>query len=129
MEYKKYDVVYGEFPKLDGGSSVQSGYRPAIVIQNDIGNKFSPTLLVLPLSSQLKKVTMPTHIIINDSSDNGLKRKSLLLAEQVTTISKKKVKKIGCISDRALQKKIFKCFVYSAAFGDQDEDFQELQIM
>lgn len=128
MDYKKYDVIYGEFPKMND-ESIQSGYRPAVVIQNDIGNKFSPTLLVLPLSSQLKKITMPTHTIINKDFDNGLTQKSILLAEQVTTISKKKVRKIGSISNRDLQKKIFKCFVYSAAYGDQDEDFRELKIM
>lgn len=127
-EYKKYDVVYGKFTDANG-ESIQAGYRPAIVIQNDIGNKFSPTLLVIPLSSQLKKLDMPTHTVIKNDSKNGLRKDSVLLAEQATTISKKKVKKIGSIEDRSLQKKIFKCFIFSAAFGDQDEDFQELQIM
>lgn len=128
MEYKKYDVVYGEFPTMND-ESIQAGYRPAVVIQNDIGNKFSPTLLVIPLSSKLKRLNMPTHVVIKNDDSNGLSRDSVLLAEQATTISKKKVKKIGSIDDRELQKKIFRCFVYSAAFGDQDEDLQELQFI
>lgn len=128
MDYKKYDVVYGKFTEMNG-ESIQAGYRPAVVIQNDIGNKFSPTLLVIPLSSQLKKLDMPTHTLIKYNELNGLKKDSVLLAEQATTISKKMVRKIGYIEDRSLQKKIFKCFIYSAAFGDQDEDLRELQIM
>lgn len=128
MEYKKYDVVYGEFPTMND-ESIQAGYRPAVVIQNDIGNKFSPTLLVIPLSSKLKRLNMPTHVVIKNDDSNGLSRDSVLLAEQATTISKKKVKKIGSINNREVQKQIFRCFVYSAAFGDQDEDLQELQFI
>lgn len=128
MEFKKYDVVYGEFPATND-ESVQAGYRPAVVIQNDIGNKFSPTLLVIPLSSKLKRLNMPTHMVIQHDERNGLSRNSMLLAEQATTISKKKVKKIGYIDDRELQKRIFRCFVYSAAFGDQDQDLRDLQFI
>lgn len=128
MDFKKYDVVYGEFPAMND-ESVQAGCRPAVVIQNDIGNKFSPTLLVIPLSSKLKRLNMPTHMVIQHDERNGLSRNSMLLAEQATTISKKKVKKIGYIDDRELQKRIFRCFVYSAAFGDQDEDLRDLQFI
>ena len=52
----------------------------------------------------------------------------MLLAEQIATIDKKKTKKIGRISDRCLQKDIFKCFIHLAAYGDKDEDLRELQI-
>lgn len=128
MEFKKYDVIYGDFPDMND-ESIQAGYRPAVVIQNDIGNKFSPTLLVIPLSSKLKRLKMPTHVVIKNNDSNGLSKDSVLLAEQATTISKKKVKKIGSIEDRSLQKKIFRCFIYSAAFGDQDKDLQDLQII
>ena len=126
MEYKKYDVIYGEF-RESNNECLQSGSRPAIVLSNNLGNKYSPTLLVLPLSSHIKKLNMPTHKLIKPDSHNGLKVNSMVLAEQVTTINKNMVVKIGRIDDRALQKEIFKCFIYSAAFGDQDEDLQELQ--
>lgn len=125
-EYGKYDVIYGEFPKDE--DSVQFGYRPAIIIQNDIGNKFSPTLLVIPLSSKIKNLTMPTHILIQPDSQNGLKWESVLLAEQTTTISKRKVKKIGRINDRDLQRNIFRCFIFSSAYGNDDEDLKEIQL-
>lgn len=126
LKYNKYDVIFGEFPDMEG--SVQSGYRPGIVIQNDIGNKYSPTLIALPLTSKIKNLEQSTHLLIESTSENGLKFDSVLLAEQITTIDKKKTKKIGHISDRKLQKEIFKCFIYSAAFGDSDQDLKELQI-
>ena len=123
--YSKYDVVYGELPKNE--NSIQSGYRPCLVISNDIGNKYSPTLLVIPLSSQLKNANQPTHTIIKCDADNGLTSDSMLLAEQITTISKIKSRKIGRVTNRETQKEIFKCFIYSAAYGDFDQDLDELQ--
>ena len=126
LKYNKYDVIFGEFPDSDG--SVQSGYRPGIVIQNNIGNKYSPTLIAIPLTSKIKNLDQATHILIESDNENGLKVNSMLLAEQISTIDKKKARKIGVISDRKLQKDIFKCFIYSAAYGDRDEDLRELQI-
>lgn len=125
-KYNKYDVIFGEFPDNDG--SIQSGYRPGIVIQNNIGNKYSPTLIALPLTSKIKNLDQATHMLIKCDDENGLKVNSMLLAEQIATIDKKKTKKIGSISDRRLQKSIFKCFIYSAAYGDKDEDLRDLQI-
>lgn len=126
FKYNKYDVIFGEFPDNDG--SVQSGYRPGIVIQNNIGNRYSPTLIALPLTSKIKNPDQATHLLIESTEENGLKMDSMLLAEQISTIDKKKAKKVGIISDRNLQKRIFKCFIYSAAYGDCDEDLKELQI-
>lgn len=124
--YYKYDVIFGEFP--DNNGSVQSGYRPGIVIQNDVGNKYSPTLIVMPLTSKMKNLDQATHLLIKCNKENGLRTDSILLAEQISTIDKNKVQKIGHISDRNLQKNIFKCFIYSAAYGERDEDLKELQI-
>lgn len=124
-KYNKYDLIYGELPQNE--ESIQSGCRPCLVISNDIGNKYSPTLLVIPLSSQLKNVNQPTHTIIKCDADNGLTSDSMLLAEQITTISKSKSRKIGRVTDREIQKEIFKCFIYSAAYGDFDQDLDELQ--
>ena len=74
--YSKYDVVFGEFPKSDG--SVQSGFRPGIIIQNNIGNKYSPTVIVMPLTSKLKSLKQPTHLLIKSSQENGLISDSVL---------------------------------------------------
>lgn len=125
-EYNKYDVIFGEFP--DNNGSIQSGYRPGIVIQNNIGNRYSPTLIAIPLTSQIKKLNQATHLLIERNKENGLLKDSMLLAEQIATIDKKKTKRVGCISDRELQKAIFRCFIYAAAYGDQDDDLKELKI-
>lgn len=126
FKYNKYDVIFGEFPDNDG--SIQSGYRPGIVIQNNIGNRYSPTLIAIPLTKKIKNLEQATHLVIEKNSENGLNVNSMLLAEQIATIDKSKAKKIGRITDRELQKRIFKCFIYSAAYGDADEDLKELQI-
>lgn len=124
--YNKYDVIFGEFP--DNNGSIQSGYRPGIVIQNNVGNKYSPTLIVLPLSSKIKNLEQATHLLIKCNKENGLRTDSILLAEQISTINKNRTRKIGHISDRKLQKDIFRCFIYSAAYGECDEDLKEIQI-
>jgi len=125
--FNKYDVVYGIFPDSDG-SSKQSGYRPGIIIQNNIGNKYSPTLLAIPLTSRIKKINQPTHMLVKSDRKNGLRTDSMLLAEQITAIDKENVKKIGHISDRNVQRNIFKCFIHSAAYGNDDDDLKELML-
>ena len=74
--------------------SEQAGIRPVLVIQNDIGNKYSPTIIVLAITSKSKK-NIPTHVKI-DSNIEGIKRDSIVLVEQVRTIDKSRlIKKIG----------------------------------
>ena len=92
--YKRGDLVYVNLSPVMG--SEQDGIRPAVIIQNDIGNKFSPTIIILPITSRNKKL-LPTHISINDIS--GLPKKSVVLVEQIRTIDKKRIiKKIGKIN-------------------------------
>ena len=71
LKYNKYDVIFGEFPDRDG--SIQSGYRPGIVIQNNIGNTYSPTLIAIPLTSKIKNLNQVTHMLIECNDENGLK--------------------------------------------------------
>ncbi len=125
--YNKYDVVYAKFPETEG--SVQSGYRPGVIIQNNVGNKFSPTLIAIPFTTKIKNINQATHLVVKKDEKNGLKSDSMLLAEQIATIDKNSAKKIGCIADRKIQKDIFKCFVYSAAFGENDQDLTDLKIL
>ena len=127
LSINKYDVVFAECFENDG--SVQTGYRPWVVIQNNIGNRFSPTLIAIPLTKKIKNLEQATHLLIESDEDNGLKVDSMLLAEQISTIDKSKTKKIGRIKNRELQKSIFKCYIYAAAYGDFDEDLKELQIV
>ena len=76
LKYNKYDVIFGEFPDRDG--SIQSGYRPGIVIQNNIGNTYSPTLIAIPLTSKIKNLNQGTHMLIECNNENGLKVDSML---------------------------------------------------
>ena len=77
-----------------GNSSVQGGTRPAVVISNDKGNKFSPVLIVIPLTSRLDKKYMPTHHTIEPSMVNGLTKTSIALAAQIITIGKDAVRNV-----------------------------------
>lgn len=85
------DICLVDFGTANG--CVQGGLRPAIVIQNNIGNHFSPTILVVPLTSRLNKSYLPTHVFI-PSGNGGLKTNSLALTEQIQTVNKTQISKI-----------------------------------
>ena len=122
--YKKYDVVWiDKIPGVTG--SEQKGDRPGVVIQNNTGNKFSPTLIVLPLTTSIKSITQATHTVIRPDEWNGLKSVSMLLAEQVCTIGKEHLTKIGAIESRALQIKVLLCYLNSSLYDD-NEDLAEI---
>lgn len=94
------------------GSSVQSGSRPVLVISNDVANRFSSTLTVIPLTIVQKKLGLPTHIQIAETDCKMLNshvylRNSVALTEQVTTIDKKALQnKLGCLTSDAKQRKV-----------------------
>ena len=92
LEITRGTIVMVDLPL--GNSSVQGGTRPAVVISNDKGNKFSPVLIVIPLTSRLDKKYMPTHHTIEPSIVNGLTKTSIALAEQIITIGKDAVRNI-----------------------------------
>ena len=73
--------------QFQGGGSVQSGLRPGVVFQNNTGNAHSPNLVVLPLTTSLKKLGMPTHVLVS-SSDTGLIKDSVVLCENPACIPK-----------------------------------------
>ena len=88
-EITRGDLILVNFP--DVGGSVQAGVRPAIVIQNNIGNKYSPCLIVAPLTSNTSKnkTYFPTHVLLHKTS--GVAKTSIVLCEQLSTISKAKI--------------------------------------
>ena len=113
---KRYDVVLVDFGINTIGSE-QAGRRPAIVVQNDIGNHFSTTTIVMPLTSQVKDLNQSTHTLIKKGKENGLKRDSMVLAECIRQISKKRIIKcLGKITDFNEKKEIRR--VYNASFGE-----------
>lgn len=99
MEVKRYDIVQADLSGTVG--SEQGGVRPVLIIQNDIGNLNSPTTIVMPFSTKVyKNPNQPTHTLIKKSAENGLKKDSILLGEQMRVISNQRIKsKIGTVTD------------------------------
>ncbi len=80
--------------------SEQGGVRPVVVVQNDAGNRYSPTVIVLALTSQMGKPRLPTHVAVKGQ---GLRRESVVLAEQIRTLDKRRLKeKIGRLEGAAM---------------------------
>ena len=93
MTVKRGDMYYADLSPVVG--SEQGGVRPVLIIQNDVGNKYSPTVIAAAITSQTSKSRLPTHININ-SSEYGLMKNSVILTEQIRTIDKSRLlEKIG----------------------------------
>ena len=99
-EIKRGDVFYANLKHNESETSIQTGVRPVIIVQNDVGNAYSPTTIVVPLTSKKKKRYMPTHVLISANQDNGLRTDSIALLEQVQPVDKKCLKeRLGCLRD------------------------------
>ena len=110
MDLQRYDVVKAKI-KYEGGS-VQNKERPYVIVSNPIGTKHATIITVMPLTSKIKKMNMPVHCCINADEDNGLEVYSMVLGEQLFTISKDEVSmKLGSVTDQKEKKLIDKaCF-------------------
>ena len=99
----------------DEGSSQQTGCRPCVCIQNDIGNKHAPTVIIAAMTSKQKKKNLPTHFNVEADMINGLYLDSIVLCEQILTVSKHRlIRKVGSISDNAtLIEKLDHCLMVS----------------
>lgn len=99
---KRGDIFYADLSPVVG--SEQGGIRPVLIVQNDIGNKYAPTTIVAPITSQIVKSKLPTHVEI-DMKVSGLRDNSVILLEQVRTIDKSRVKeKISHLDDKIMDK-------------------------
>ena len=102
MIVKRGEIYYADLSPVVG--SEQGGVRPVLIVQNDVGNKYSPTVIAAAITSQLNKAKMPTHIEI-DAQAYGLAKDSVILLEQIRTIDKKRLKeKIGRVDDKVMEK-------------------------
>lgn len=102
MNIKRGDIYYADLSPVVG--SEQGGIRPVLIVQNDIGNKYSPTVIASAITSQINKAKLPTHIEIS-ATDYGLVKDSVILLEQLRTIDKKRLKeKIGHLNDELMEK-------------------------
>lgn len=95
MTVKRGDIYYADLSPVVG--SEQGGIRPVLIVQNDVGNRFSPTVIAAAITSQSDKAKLPTHIKVNRSV-TGLAKDSIVLLEQVRTIDKRRLKeKMGTL--------------------------------
>ena len=84
--------------------SEQGGVRPVLIIQNNVGNRFSPTVIVLAITSQLGKARLPTHVEI-PAQGHGLNKDSVALAEQIRTLDKRRLREyLGCLSEEVMKR-------------------------
>ena len=89
MTIKRGDIYYADLSPVVG--TEQGGIRPVLIVQNDIGNKYSPTVIAAAITSQKDKSNLPTHIKVN-AENCGLAKDSIVLLEQVRTIDKRRLK-------------------------------------
>ncbi len=102
MIIKRGDIYYADLSPVIG--SEQGGVRPVLIVQNDIGNKYSPTVIAAAITSQINKAKLPTHIEIS-AQDYGLQKDSVILLEQIRTIDKKRLReKIGHLDDELMDR-------------------------
>lgn len=95
MSIKKGDLYFADLSPVMG--SEQGGIRPVLVVQNDVGNKYSPTIIVAAITSKRNKADLPTHVELA-AEGNGLSKNSVILLEQLRTIDKQRLKeRIGTI--------------------------------
>ncbi len=102
MTVKRGDIYYADLSPVVG--SEQGGVRPVLIVQNDVGNRFSPTVIAAAITSQRDKTNLPTHIELN-AADCGLAKDSIVLLEQVRTIDKRRLReKMGALDGNDMGK-------------------------
>lgn len=102
MDVKRGEIYYADLSPVVG--SEQGGVRPVLVIQNDVGNKYSPTVIVCAVTSQMTKAKLPTHVEFA-RGEAGLSSDSVALLEQVRTLDKRRLKaRVGEASDGKMRK-------------------------
>lgn len=102
MNIKRGDIFYADLSPVIG--SEQGGQRPVLIIQNDVGNRYSPTVIAAAITSKMSKAKLPTHIDIF-ADHVGLTKDSVILLEQVRTLDKRRLKeKIGHLDELSMQR-------------------------
>jgi mRNA interferase MazF len=102
MNVKRGDIFYADLSPVVG--SEQGGLRPVLIVQNDIGNKYSPTVIAAAITSKLDKAKLPTHIDVY-AEEFGLSKNSVVLLEQIRTLDKRRLReKMGHLDDVLMQR-------------------------
>ena len=103
MTIKRGDIYYADLSPVVG--SEQGGVRPVLIVQNDVGNKFSPTVIAAAITSQKYKTNLPTHIQVH-ANDCGLAKDSIVLLEQVRTLDKRRLRERAGQIDPDVQRRV-----------------------
>lgn len=116
---KRGELYYADLSPVVG--SEQGGVRPILIVQNDTGNKYSPTVIAAAVTSKLNKAKLPTHIELN-ANEYGLVKNSVVLLEQIRTLDKRRLKeRIGEVSPTTM-KKVNNALLISLGFGIELEN-------
>jgi mRNA interferase MazF len=111
---KRGELYYADLSPVVG--SEQGGVRPVLIVQNDIGNKYSPTIIVCAITSQINKARLPTHIEIS-AAEFKIPKDSVILLEQIRTIDKKRLREqIGLLNGKMMQR-VDKSLLISLGFN------------
>ena len=101
MNVRRGDIYYADLSPVVG--SEQGGVRPVLIVQNDVGNRYSPTVIAAAITSQKNKARLPTHIRLN-TEGSGLAKDSIVLLEQIRTIDKRRLKeRMGRLDEKSMQ--------------------------
>ncbi len=115
---KRGDIYYADLSPVVG--SEQGGMRPVLIVQNDIGNRYSPTVIAAAITSQQNKAKLPTHIELQARSA-GLSKDSIVLLEQIRTIDKKRLRERMGILDQSQMQRIDSAIAVSFGLAGADE--------
>ena len=123
---KRGDIYYADLSPVIG--SEQGGLRPVLIVQNDIGNRYSPTVIAAAITSRMSKAKLPTHIDIF-AGEVGLAKDSVILLEQIRTLDKKRLKeKMGHLDD-AVMNHVNTAIAISFGLGTPEEDLAARAMM
>lgn len=112
---KRGEIYFAQLNPVIG--SEQGGIRPVLVVQNDVGNQYSPTTIILAITSQINKAKLPTHIEIK-AAEYGLDKDSVILAEQIRTVDKTRLKqRVAQLSDE-IMKEVDEALVVSIGLSE-----------
>ena len=114
MVIKRGDIYYADLRPVVG--SEQGGIRPVLIIQNNVGNRHSPTVICAAITSKMNKAKLPTHIEI-DAGIYGIEKDSVILLEQLRTIDKRRLKDRVCHLDEDMMRQVNKGLMISLELG------------
>lgn len=116
MNVKRGELYYADLSPVVG--SEQGGVRPVLIVQNDVGNKYSPTIIAAAVTSRINKAKLPTHIELG-ALEYGLNKDSVILLEQIRTLDKKRLKeRIGELPD-FMMSRVNDALLISLGFGEK----------